>query len=279
MAIIPSSSFPGKIDNTDLVNYPQGKAQNITTPGDGTGTPFVADLVNDMMFGFFQYVLTVANITPSGVPDTATDSQYFDGIRAALNTFAGQEIFESDDTFNTPTGVTRIKVTLTGGGGSGGSSSGDGAAHGGGGGATEVYFIDNPDPSYSITIGLGAVGSIGGSGVNGAATDFGTLNASGGGGGASTRAGSAGSGGAVAAIGGIGYGGFPGEMGKVNVGANDGAGGDGGSTFWGGGPRGRGFQESPLTSSAYGHGGAGTFDATVAGGEGGDGVVVVEYNF
>lgn len=79
MAISPKTRYPGKIDISDLVNYPDGKAQNITVPGDQTGTPYEKDLVNDI-FGFQQKLLAEAGIVPSGAPDNAVTSQYYDAL-------------------------------------------------------------------------------------------------------------------------------------------------------------------------------------------------------
>jgi len=75
----PNSKWPTQ-STAPSGNYPYGSAQNITTPGDGTGTPFVADLVDDW-FGFQQEVAQRAGITPSGLPDHAGDSDVFNGIR------------------------------------------------------------------------------------------------------------------------------------------------------------------------------------------------------
>lgn len=61
-------------------DYPFGQARNVTVPGDGTGTPFEADLVNDWL-GFLQGLLLAAGINPSFTPDTAIVSQYRDAIR------------------------------------------------------------------------------------------------------------------------------------------------------------------------------------------------------
>ncbi|MDZ7922712.1 MAG: hypothetical protein U5M23_01345 [Marinagarivorans sp.] len=80
MALNPITAFPGRVAAADS-EYPHGRARNITTPGDGTSTPFVADLVNDI-FGMQQALLNAAGLTPSGVPDTAIASQYVDAIRA-----------------------------------------------------------------------------------------------------------------------------------------------------------------------------------------------------
>ena len=85
MAVSPRdvTEFDGQIDETDLANYPYGKAQNITTPGDGTGTPWDQLLINDR-WGFFQWLLTQANITPNGSADTAVASQYGEALQAVV---------------------------------------------------------------------------------------------------------------------------------------------------------------------------------------------------
>lgn len=82
MAINPESQYPGKIvpGNT---NYPYGSARNVTVPGDGTGTPWEAALVNDL-FGMMQALLAESQIVPTGSPDTAVSSQYVNAIRRVL---------------------------------------------------------------------------------------------------------------------------------------------------------------------------------------------------
>ena len=85
MAIKPDSLFVGKIAAAST-DYPLGSARNVTTSGDGRGTPFIADLVNDT-FGFQQAILAEAGITPSQTPDTAVDSQYLGSLRALLAPF------------------------------------------------------------------------------------------------------------------------------------------------------------------------------------------------
>lgn len=81
--IRPIDAYPGKVA-APTTEYPDGKAQNITSPGDGTGTPWEAQLVNDL-FGFQQYLAAKAGITPSGTPDNATASQQFDALWKLLN--------------------------------------------------------------------------------------------------------------------------------------------------------------------------------------------------
>jgi hypothetical protein len=77
MALDLTVTYPAQVA-TD-VDYPQGKARNVTVAGDGTGTPWEEQIVNDWL-GFFQGVLAAAGITPSGIPDTATTSDYVDAL-------------------------------------------------------------------------------------------------------------------------------------------------------------------------------------------------------
>ncbi len=79
MAINPESQYPGKIAPS-TPEYPYGAARNITLPGDGTGTPWEAALVNDI-FGFQQALLSLAGVVPSGTPENATLSQYLEAFR------------------------------------------------------------------------------------------------------------------------------------------------------------------------------------------------------
>lgn len=116
MAINPESQYPGKIAPA-TADYPYGQARNITVPGDGTGTPWEAALVNDL-FGFQQAVLSEAAIVPSGTPEKATNSQY---LRALLAIF-GARLTTSETIFTKD--LTAVGTVLTGGY----SSFGDGGA-------------------------------------------------------------------------------------------------------------------------------------------------------
>lgn len=78
MAINPETQYPGKIAPS-TPDYPYGAARNITVPGDGTGTPWEAALVNDL-FGFQQALLSAAGIVPSGSPEKVGASQYRDAL-------------------------------------------------------------------------------------------------------------------------------------------------------------------------------------------------------
>lgn len=79
MAINPATQYPGQIA-APTPSYPYGAAQNITNPGDQSGTPWEKALINDV-FGFQQALLAAAGITPSGVPDNAQASQYLQAVQ------------------------------------------------------------------------------------------------------------------------------------------------------------------------------------------------------
>lgn len=81
MALNPFSRYPTKVA-TGTSAYPYGVPRNVTTPGDGTGTPWEEDLIKDI-FGLQQELLSKAGITPSGNPDQVGTSQYLDAIRRA----------------------------------------------------------------------------------------------------------------------------------------------------------------------------------------------------
>lgn len=87
MAINPETAFPGKIKPSSAA-FPFGEAQDITTPGDGTGTPWVALILNDL-FGFQQAMLDLSSIVPSGSPDQVGASQY---LEAFQKTFANTRV-------------------------------------------------------------------------------------------------------------------------------------------------------------------------------------------
>ena len=84
MAINLNTQYPGRTAGTNT-NYPFGQGRNVTTQGDGTGTPFEAAWFNDV-YGFLQALLQGASIVPSGTPDNAQTSQY---LQALMSSFLG----------------------------------------------------------------------------------------------------------------------------------------------------------------------------------------------
>jgi microcystin-dependent protein len=89
MALDPNTQWPTKTAAPSAA-YPYGSAQDVTTPGDGTGTPWVADILNDW-WGFAQHILEEAGITASGDPDEVGTSQYHQAIRR-VSGFPGQVV-------------------------------------------------------------------------------------------------------------------------------------------------------------------------------------------
>lgn len=83
MAIKPDVLYPGKITPASS-QYPYGKARNVSTPGDGTGTPWEENIVNDI-FGFQQAILDAGSVIPSGTPDYVGASQYLTALQNVVN--------------------------------------------------------------------------------------------------------------------------------------------------------------------------------------------------
>lgn len=86
MAISISEQYPGKTAG-NTTNYPLGEARNVTTLGDGTGTPWEQAIVNDDQ-GFKQALLAAAGLTPSGTPDTAIASQYLQAVIEVIKNYS-----------------------------------------------------------------------------------------------------------------------------------------------------------------------------------------------
>lgn len=88
MAINLETEYPGQV-NPASAPWPFGQPRNISTPGDGTGTPWEELIVRDTE-GLKQALLTAAGTTPNGIADTALVSQYFSALtkihgRVAVN--------------------------------------------------------------------------------------------------------------------------------------------------------------------------------------------------
>ncbi|MGL4368935.1 MAG: hypothetical protein ACRCUT_04585, partial [Spirochaetota bacterium] len=65
---------------TDLVDFPNTQAVNVTAPGAGDGTEFVAALVNDI-WGRAQAILSYASMSPNGVSEAAGTAQILTAIK------------------------------------------------------------------------------------------------------------------------------------------------------------------------------------------------------
>ncbi len=71
------------------VDYPEGSFKNTSNPTATDGSELIKEWVNDI-FGFFQKLIDIAGITPSGVADTVPESDYFKSLSnlIALGAFA-----------------------------------------------------------------------------------------------------------------------------------------------------------------------------------------------
>lgn len=65
--------------NTDGVAFPDTKAVNVSAPGAGDGTEFVALMVNDI-WGRAQALLDYAGLTPDGVTEAPDTAQFLEAI-------------------------------------------------------------------------------------------------------------------------------------------------------------------------------------------------------
>lgn len=78
-----NNAYPSNSNAPDG-NYPYGSARNVTTSGDNTGTPFIANLQNDII-GLQQFLLNEAAIIPNNTSDNATTSQQFEAMWKIFN--------------------------------------------------------------------------------------------------------------------------------------------------------------------------------------------------
>lgn len=81
MAIGIAAQYPGKSE-APAPGYPFGSGRNITSPSDGTGTPYEQAWFDDYV-GFFSGLLDEVGEVPSGNPDTTLVSQYKESIKKA----------------------------------------------------------------------------------------------------------------------------------------------------------------------------------------------------
>ena len=77
--------------NPGDANYPFGSIKDNTSPGANDGTPLSAVWGNDWE-GFAQAAMTEAGITPSGLPDTAQDSQLLAAVKVVASGMLRDEL-------------------------------------------------------------------------------------------------------------------------------------------------------------------------------------------
>lgn len=249
-------------------------------------------------------IFSVASGMSVATPGTA--GQYLKSVGSGGNVAWGpggtvitptQQIFtgSSSGTYNTPANATLLKITLVGAGGSGGgclSGTGAGASCGGGGGGTCVVWISSPASTYTYVVGAGGAGAAGAAGNSGTATTFSGSTYSAGGGvhgnlvgmtlaGFNLTASAAGGTSSGCSINIKGGSSFPGITTTDSASAVSGS---GGSTTLGPGGGGSAAQGAGNAGGNYGGGGAGCTNlnspgGTLAGGNGADGIIIVEESY
>ena len=229
------------------------------------------------------------NISGNGTSGQAvlTDGDGSFSYGAAGGGLQSQQVFTSSGTYTKPSGITKIKVIVTGGGAGGGSGSGSNNPGGGGGaGGTAIEVIDVSSLSSTVAVTVGSGGSGGSAnggqtGISGGTSSFGSYCSATGGTGGDYAAASAqedkGDGG-VGSGGDINIHGGRGEEHGAHSAQDQSGGGHGGASIWGGGGRVANSWTGSNSSSgeAYGSGGGGGIHTDKAGSSGAGGIVVVE---
>ena len=226
----------------------------------------------------------IINLATPTLSTDATNKTYVDSLTVG---FKNMVSFTSSTTFNVPAAITNIKYLVIGSGGGGSGAAGGNTGSGGGGGGSAIGYITvTPGQTLTITVAnAGTAGASGGNGTGGGAaslvgTGFTSISCNGGGGGLS--GGGDGGLGGTASNGNLNIGGINGGFGmqfNPMVPGNVGACGIGGGTVY----------PSTITrsfttgsngrpgSGCGGSGGGNYLGVTYAGGNGGAGLVLLEY--
>jgi hypothetical protein len=249
----------------------------------------------------FQAPTTLTATTTFTLPDgDGTDGQAIltDGAGTlswgSVDSLTGIQTFTSSGTYTPTAGTTKVLVYVVGGGGAGGGVDGQGggtagAGGGGGGGGCAISFVTSLGATETVTVGAGGVGTNGATtGGSGGASSFGShaaANGAGGGQGKTANSPSnvsytSGGAGASGTIGDIQFTGTCGGHGAAGGSStSESMSGTGGSSFFGGGERGRSGDQKGLDGRNYGGGGSGavvtSINTNYAGGDGADGIVVI----
>lgn len=178
----------------------------------------------------------------------------------------GGQVFTSNGTFTIPSGITKVKVYVTGGGGAGGFTGGGGA------GGTAIKYLTGLTPGNTLAVTVGGAGT-----ASTVASGTQTISTITGGAGGNYSGQDGGAGGTASGgdlnLAGQGGGGASG----VTNDSGTRMGGIGGTSYWGGGARGSGNGSNGANGGNYGGGGSGYGLAASSGGTGSAGVVVFEW--
>jgi hypothetical protein len=202
-----------------------------------------------------------------------------------------QVVLTSGTSWNVPTGVNQVRYRMiAGGGGGGGVTAANtlGASGGGAGEYAEGYLTVTPSGTVSYSIGSAGAGGTAGAnnGSAGGNTTLSTITVNGGSGGQGTNTFGATSAPGLGGTGGTGgdvrVAGAPGQPGQGSSGSAFWGGGGGSSQLGGGGRARMGVadgQGSGFNAVGYGAGGGGGFSTGTAqaGGNGTQGVIILEY--
>ncbi|MGW9067006.1 glycine-rich domain-containing protein [Achromobacter animicus] len=282
---VPSGSQPA-----EYVRYGTG------APGSRTWTAWEEVITSRTIPAASDTVAGIVELATTAETTTGTDATraVTPGALAAQFPIRGHQIYNTAGsyTWSVPSGVTRVRVIVSGGGGGGGGAVGNpgkgAVGGGGGGGATSVKLVNLAGAgTVSVTVGAGGAGGIANNaGVAGAASSFGAFTSASGGLGGQQGVDESGAGGGGAAtspgsdfsvVGGAGV------SGRIRDGVYAMAG-VGGASLLGDcfssvnvtGASNAGLNGGVGANGAGGGGGA-AYGATATGGKGGDGIVVIEW--
>ena len=233
--------------STTFVNAATNVTGTLPVANGGTGASTLTSA--NVILGAGTSAVTFVAPGSSGNVLTS-DGSTWTSAAAPAGGFSNMQVFTGSGTFTIPTGITKVKATVTGGGGRGTNTT---INIGGGGGGTAIEIISGLIPANTVTVTVGAGGS--GGTATGGTSSFGPFcSATGGGGGVSSPG---------ITSGGVGSGG------DLNIDGGGSAGGSGGNSFFGG------VSGNAQNGRAYGGGGGSATSPVVPAGAAG--VVIVEY--
>lgn len=168
MALQRDVRYPGRWTAANSA-HPQGAFKNRTAPGSLDGSYIEQDWANDWD-GFFARLMTIAGMTANGTIDTATSSQYYDALLAAVpgRMIGTPRIITASGTVVPTAGTKLWRVRGVGGGGGGGGAVATNSTQvaAGAGGASGSWF---ETIFTAAQIGSGIAVIVGGGGAGGTA--------------------------------------------------------------------------------------------------------------